>query len=520
MKDLTPLILLLLSALLSAWAHAETRIALVIGNSNYSFSPLTNPVNDATDMAETLKELGFNVFIHTDLDRKQMRQVIRKFGEKLKKSDVGLFYYAGHGIQIKGKNFLVPISADVTSADEVEDESIDASSVLRKMETAGNPVNILILDACRNNPFARSFRSAEQGLARMDGPVGSLIAYATSPGSVAADGSGKNGLYTKYLLEALQQPGLTIEQTFKRVRNNVRKDTDGRQIPWESSSLTGEFVFRSSAQQSITKPPPPPPPPPPLLPPVERDKYLQIVTNIPEAEVVVNNIFRGITNQNGVLNIGGLSDNEAVVMVKASGYEPKKQKIKLLPGQWKQVSVDLQPGTSIMARQSPAITTQHACLAPGRILLLNQLMFVPLHAKPRHSSNNPGLFALLQNQVKKYRLDLVEIESQNHSPLFRKIRTASPSFYQKMGRRSDAKYLLKMFFRGREIPIKAVKTHMKTLYGEILLELRDLQTGLILATVSREFKKPGMDMQVTINEGVRQYLEPLLTQLFSRACQG
>ncbi len=236
-------LLLLFLTLFSNHASAQIRVALVIGNANYKSSPLANPANDATDMTVALRKRGFEVASYTNLDRKGMRQAIRDFGEKLKRSDVGLFYYAGHGIQIKGKNYLVPLSADVSSADEVQDESIDANSILRKMESAGNDVNIVILDACRNNPFARSFRSMGQGLARMEGPVGSFIAYATSPGSVAADGSGRNGVFTQFLLQALNQPVLSIEQTFKSVRNNVKNATNGKQIPWESSSLLGEFFF-------------------------------------------------------------------------------------------------------------------------------------------------------------------------------------------------------------------------------------------------------------------------------------
>ena len=199
----------------SSLGFAEKRVALVIGNSNYAESRLKNPVNDATDIAQRLSELGFDVMKYTDINRQNMRMAMRAFGEQLRGADVGLFYFAGHGVQIKGTNYLVPVATDISSADEVQDESIDASTVLRKMESAGNKVNIVILDACRNNPFASRFRSLDRGLARMDGPVGSFIAYATSPGAVAADGQGRNGLYTKYLLSALNQPNLSIEQVFK-----------------------------------------------------------------------------------------------------------------------------------------------------------------------------------------------------------------------------------------------------------------------------------------------------------------
>jgi len=222
----------------------ESRIALVIGNGAYKEGILKNPVNDAADMAATLKDSGFYVSVLENGNQRQMEDAIRSFGDRLRdQGGVGLFYYAGHGIQYQGSNYLIPVGARISSESDVKYEAVDAGRVLGKMEDAGNGLNIVILDACRNNPFARSFRSAEQGLARMDAPTGSIIAYATSPGSVAADGTGRNGLYTGFLLKYLQQPGLTIEQMFKKVRQAVLRQTGSKQTPWESSSLTGNFYF-------------------------------------------------------------------------------------------------------------------------------------------------------------------------------------------------------------------------------------------------------------------------------------
>ena len=224
--------------------YAAPKTALVIGNSNYQSSPLTNPINDATDIAEKLRYLGFEVFDKYDLNRKQMRNAIREFGQTLKqKGGAGIFFYAGHGIQVKGENYLIPIGADIQSEFEVPDESVQANLLLRALEDAGNPLNIVVLDACRDNPFARSFRSSTKGLARMEGGVGTLIAYSTGPGNVAMDGEGRNSPYTKYLLKYMTQTGLSIEQVFKRVRVGVEKDSAGRQIPWESSSLRNDFYF-------------------------------------------------------------------------------------------------------------------------------------------------------------------------------------------------------------------------------------------------------------------------------------
>jgi hypothetical protein len=223
--------------------ESDRRLALIIGNGDYKSSPLKNPLNDARDMAAMLQQLGFQVIHEENATRKQMDIAIRNFGQKLSSGGTGLFYFAGHGMQVKGRNFLIPVDANIESESDVEHESIDAGKVLGKMEDARNPVNIVILDACRDNPFSRSFRSAEKGLARMDAPVGSIIAYATAPGSVAADGKGRNGVYTKYLLDAMVAGNQTIEQVFKMVRNSVITETKSKQIPWESTSLRGDFYF-------------------------------------------------------------------------------------------------------------------------------------------------------------------------------------------------------------------------------------------------------------------------------------
>lgn len=225
--------------------YTKKRTALVIGNSNYTTAPLKNPKNDAIAMAKTLEQLGFEVLSYIDISRSEMRQAIQDFGELLeKKNGVGLFYYAGHGLQYQGKNYLVPVNAKIEKAYQIEDECVRADQVLRMMELYKNPVNIVVLDACRNNPYVRSFRDLNQGLVKPDkAPVGSYIAFATSPGSVASDGDGENGLYTQELIEAIKKPGLSIENVFKQVRKGVIEASNEAQIPWESSSLTGNFYF-------------------------------------------------------------------------------------------------------------------------------------------------------------------------------------------------------------------------------------------------------------------------------------
>ena len=228
-------------------AANELRVALVIGNSAYKESPLANPVNDAADIANALQDAGFKVILRRNANTRDMRQAIREFGTELRRAQVGLFYFAGHGIQVKGNNYLVPVGSDIETEADAEDLAIDANYALRTMEEAQVKVSIVILDACRNNPFARSFRSASRGLAQMSAAAGSFIAFATAPGSVAADGKGRNGMYTKHLLASLSQPDTNLLQVFQRTRAGVVTETGGKQTPWESTSLVGDFYFRQPA---------------------------------------------------------------------------------------------------------------------------------------------------------------------------------------------------------------------------------------------------------------------------------
>ena len=224
-------------------AAAEQKIALVIGNSAYPSAPLRNPVNDAKAMAEKLRQLGFDVTLRTNATQKDINRAVVQFGQKLASGSVGLFYYAGHGLQVRGKNFLIPVDAEIESEASVRSESVDVDQVLDQF--SASRLSMVILDACRNNPFERRFRaSAGSGLAQIDAPKGTLIAYSTAPGKTAADGTGSNGIYTEELLKTLDRPGLKVEDVFKQVRINVAKVTQDQQIPWEASSLTGEFFFR------------------------------------------------------------------------------------------------------------------------------------------------------------------------------------------------------------------------------------------------------------------------------------
>jgi len=257
-------VLLLLLIVPATWAQerairpVETNIrqALVIGNANYAHAGvLRNPANDARAIGKTLSQLGFQVTTLTDADERQMDQAIRKFGRQLRGNNgVGLFYYAGHGMQIDGENYLLPTDINPSNETDVSYDAVPVGKLLGQMKDAGNGMNVVILDACRNNPFARSFRSSSNGLAQVVAPTGSFISYATAPGDVAADGEGDNGLFTEKLLQHMTTPGLRLEEVFKRVRADVQQDSNNKQVPWDSSSVTGDFFFAPAESERVAAP--------------------------------------------------------------------------------------------------------------------------------------------------------------------------------------------------------------------------------------------------------------------------
>lgn len=223
--------------------NSPNRLALVIGNSNYQVGALANPANDAKAMAQTLRETGFEVMQYTNLNKRDLEESLRAFGGKIQRGSVALFYFAGHGVQVKGVNYLVPIGARIEKEGDAEYEAVDAGRIMNELESAGSRLNIVILDACRNNPFAQRMRSLSRGLAVMNAPSGTVVAYATGPGEVASDGDGQNGLYTQELLRNMREPNLKIEEVLKRTRIAVKEKTNGQQVPWENTSLDGDFYF-------------------------------------------------------------------------------------------------------------------------------------------------------------------------------------------------------------------------------------------------------------------------------------
>jgi ankyrin repeat protein len=220
------------------------KVALIMGNKDYPDTPLMSPVNDAQDISRSLTRLGFTVTTKTNLNQKDFEEAIRQFSREIKDADVALFYFSGHGCQVKGENYLVPVGYVCQSEADIRFKTVNAGFVLEQMDQQKDRdrINIIILDACRNNRF-KGFKSLSRGLTAMDAPSGTFIAYATAPGTEALDGRGRNSVYTKHLLAAIEAKGLAIEQAFKTVTRKVKEETDNKQVPWISSSLIKEFWF-------------------------------------------------------------------------------------------------------------------------------------------------------------------------------------------------------------------------------------------------------------------------------------
>ncbi|MBL8319730.1 MAG: caspase family protein, partial [Burkholderiaceae bacterium] len=247
-------------AVLPAWAAntAGPKAALVIGNANYKVGSLKNPLNDAQAVASSLRKLGFEVAEHIDTTQAQLIDAFLQFSRRAQQAAVRVVYYAGHGVQVKGRNYLLPVDTEVRTEDDIPTKSADLSEFIERLSALKRGMNIVILDACRNNPFSgrpivdadgrlvKIRGAATSGLARTEAPLGSMVVFSTAPDGIALDNSKeRHSLYTKHLLKHLDSPGLPVELLFKRVRIAVAQETGGIQVPWESSSLTGEFCFKT-----------------------------------------------------------------------------------------------------------------------------------------------------------------------------------------------------------------------------------------------------------------------------------
>ena len=246
-------------------AQRQQRLALVIGNGAYQEDPLENPVNDATDVAGVLRELDFEVILLTDLNWQSMDEAIENFSRQLHQGAVGVFYYAGHGVQVDGENYLIPIDAQLKRERDTRREAVPLGDVLRFMEEAESQVNIVIIDACRNNPFYREWNSTRgsspvRGLSKVEEPAeGTIVAFATAPGQFAEDGAGqRNSPFTSNLLEYINTPNLEVADMFRQVRAAVLQETDSQQRPWYRESLIGSFFFKPTGEQLTPQFPSPP----------------------------------------------------------------------------------------------------------------------------------------------------------------------------------------------------------------------------------------------------------------------
>jgi hypothetical protein len=366
----------------AAEAIQEKRVALVIGNSTYKVSPLANPVNDATDIAAKLESFGFEVFHYSNASQREMEQSIRKFHRALfQEGTVGLFYYAGHALELQGSNYLIPVDADIQAESDIKYETVDVGRLLDGMSEANNGLNIVILDACRNNPFARSLRSVGRGLTPSNPASGTIILYATEPTNVAQDGDGRNGTFTEHLLATMSEPGLTVEEVFKHTAIKVNRVTDGSQTPWSEGFILGNFYFvppqprmslslsspvykmpstptaYSPSAAAVNTPPPPPPPisvasltPVPPAPSsfvstrptaTSRVGFLQVKVNV-KANIYVDGQEKGTSFPEFPLNItGGLPGGKVHVYAKADGYETNGQFVEIKPDAWQVATLNL-----------------------------------------------------------------------------------------------------------------------------------------------------------------------------------
>lgn len=242
-------------------AHAETRVALIIGNSHYRVTnlQLANPVNDATAMKAALEAAGFETIVTLDAKRLDFYRKVEQFGARISRDphSIGLFYYAGHGVQADGVNYLIPVDAAIESDADLEANAFNVGRILNAMQAAHNDINIVILDACRDNPLPKTTRGMTRGLAPMELVNGTFIAYAAAPGQAAQDGAqGTNGVFTGELVKALSQRGIPIEQMYKNVIAGVNSDTHGKQRPWFEESIQGDFYFYPAADKPASPPVP------------------------------------------------------------------------------------------------------------------------------------------------------------------------------------------------------------------------------------------------------------------------
>jgi formylglycine-generating enzyme required for sulfatase activity len=341
-------------------ASTGDRVALVIGNAAYkNVTPLSNTINDAVIMADALKSLGFELVggkAQTNLDKGGLDNVIRKFGETIRGKRVAFLYYSGHGVQVDGRNYLVPTSANVVSKTDAKYELVNVDNVLDDMNASGTKVNIIVLDACRNNPFGdKGLRGTGSGLASMDAPKGTMVAYATGPGKTAADGDGKNSPYTEALARIIIQPGLAIEDVFREVSKDVQTKTGGAQVPWKMDSLTEKFYFKVTIEIEGSIQTAGGTGPASVLPKPETHGTgtIKVKSTPAGAMVYVNGAQKGITP----ITISGLSPDSVGLKVVLDGYEMVEDTVKIQAGKEETMNYTLAK-VAVAPPTKPSIETQ------------------------------------------------------------------------------------------------------------------------------------------------------------------
>jgi formylglycine-generating enzyme required for sulfatase activity len=335
-------------------------VALVIGNAAYkNVPPLSNTINDAVIIADALKSLGFELVggkAQTNLGKADLENVIRKFGELMRGKQVAFLYYSGHGVQVDGRNYLIPTSANVISRTDVKYELVNVDNVLEDMNASGTKVNIIVLDACRNNPFGeKGLRGTGSGLASMDAPSGTLVAYATGPGRTAADGTGKNSPYTESLARIIKEPGLDIEDVFREVGKEVQLKTGGAQVPWKMDSLTEKFSFKmaTKVEGTIRTAGGPGSTSDQTKQAMQKTGSVKVKSTPAGAKVYVNGVQKGVTP----VTISGIPPGSSDLKVALDGYEGAGDIVEIQAGREETLNYTLAKAATVLSTK-PVVETQ------------------------------------------------------------------------------------------------------------------------------------------------------------------
>jgi formylglycine-generating enzyme required for sulfatase activity len=425
--------------------RTERRVALVIGNGAYPMAGLRNPVNDARAVTATLKALRFDVLAYENLNEKDMRRAIDAFGDRLRGSGVGFFYYSGHGLQVRGRNYLVPVDAKLGAEADVEYESVDVGRALAKMESGKNRLNIVVLDACRNNPFEKAWaRSAGPGgLAQVTPPTGTFIAYATMPGRVASDGPGTNGLYTSELLKAMREPGLTLEGVFKRAGGAVAQATKRAQEPQFWSSVYGDFMFTLPAAGTKVAAVPPPVEPPRLQGREEiRQEFgtLALSARLADVDVWVGDQKVWTSRPGAAYVLSNVPAGTHRIVAKKPGHREWEREVQVAANQRAEVVIDIEP---LRAEPPKVLTTEDGA----------EMVLVPAGEFTMGSNEYDDEKPPRRVYLDAFHIDKYEVTNAQYRRFVQATNRAAPSWYW-----NDPK------FNGSTQPVVGVSWHDAAAY--------------------------------------------------------